>query len=237
MKSDFVAAASHELRTPLTSIRGYVHILHASAVAADPVSAEALAAIERQSDRLLRMIGNVLREAQLESGEPDNAVFLFDVHELVRQVAADFHTAADRVVNEVAIDLPSVACNRPRLQDVLTNLVDNALKYSLPPEPILVGAQVQDGMLHVWVRDRGIGIATEDQHRVFDRFFQVDQSSTRAYGGVGLGLHIVSGLVASMGGTVDVDSRIGEGSTFTVSIPLVPIAELDGAVTVDASRD
>ncbi|MGZ4155213.1 MAG: sensor histidine kinase, partial [Actinomycetota bacterium] len=155
---------------------------------------------------------------------------------LVREVAADFHDAAERLVNDVATDLPPVTCNRRRLQDVLSNLVDNALKYSPPPEPILVGARVSDDTLTMWVRDRGIGIAPEDRHRVFERFFQVDQSATRAYGGVGLGLHIVHGLVASMGGTVDVDSRINEGSTFTVSVPLVARAEPDAAAAVNASR-
>jgi signal transduction histidine kinase len=91
--------------------------------------------------------------------------------------------------------------------------------------------------LTVWVRDRGIGIAPENQQRVFDRFFQVDQSATRAYGGVGLGLHIVRDLVTSMGGTVVVESRADEGSTFTVSIPLVTHAEPEAAVAVEASGD
>lgn len=229
MKSDFVAATSHELRTPLTSIRGYIHILRESALSGDPVAAEALGAIERQSGRLFRLVANVLRESNLEHGDAEEAVFPFGFAELVREVTADFHEAGTRIVSELPVDLPAVTCDRRRVQDVLVNLVDNALKYSPAPSPVTIGASVDDSTLTFWVRDQGAGIAAEELPRIFERFYQVDQSATRSYGGVGLGLHIASRLLASIDGSIDVRSRPGAGSTFTVSIPLATARSLDDA--------
>ncbi len=235
LKSDFVAAASHELRTPLTSIRGYVHMLRETEVASDPIAAEAISAIERQSSRLFRMIANVLRESNLENEGSTNAVFLFSFGDLVREAIADFHDNNERVSNDVPDDLPFVVCDRVRVQDIVVNLLDNALKYSMAPEPVSVGARVDDGALTFWVKDHGIGIAAGDLPRIFDRFYQVDQSATRSYGGVGLGLHIVRGLVDAMGGRIEVHSDPDVGSTFTVSVPLATLPSDDDTVTVDAA--
>jgi signal transduction histidine kinase len=225
LKSDFVAATSHELRTPLTSIRGYVHILRNSDLAADPVVTEALAAIERQSGRLFRLIANVLRESNLDDGETENAVFRFGFGDLVREVIADFHDASGRIVDDTPDDLPPVTGDRRRIQDVLVNLIDNAVKYSSAPKPVVIGASVDDTRLTFWVRDEGIGIAPEELSRIFERFYQVDQSATRSYGGVGLGLHIVGGLLEAVGGSIDVESETGVGSAFIVSIPLAVFRE------------
>jgi signal transduction histidine kinase len=229
MKSDFVAATSHELRTPLTSIRGYVHILRESALAGDPVAVEALAAIERQSSRLFRLIGNVLRESNLEHDDADNGVFLFSFTDLVDEVIADFHETGKRIVRELPEELPPVTVDRRRVQDVLVNLVDNALKYSTAPTPVTIGARVDETALTFWVRDEGIGIDPGDVPRIFERFYQVDQSATRSYGGVGLGLHIVAGLLDSIGGSVDVQSGPDVGTTFTVTVPLARVEDLPAA--------
>lgn len=240
MKSDFVAATSHELRTPLTSIRGYVHILRQSKLNGDPVAAEALAAIDRQSGRLFRLIANVLHESNLEHGEADGAILMFGFGfgfgDLVREVAADFHDAGRRIRIEVPDDLPAVTCDRRRIQDVLVNLVDNALKCSEASSPITVGARVGDETLTFWVRDEGIGIAPDALQRIFERFYQVDGSATRSYGGVGLGLHIVRGLVETMGGTIDVRSEVGSGSTFIVTVPLASTREWNEADSLHNPR-
>jgi signal transduction histidine kinase len=229
MKSDFVAATSHELRTPLTSIRGYVHMLRDSTASRDPIAAEAISAIERQSGRLFRMIANVLRESNLEDEDTTDAASTFDFRGLVQEAIVDFHGSGERISNDVPGELGPVTCDRLRVQDILVNLLDNALKYSMAPDPVSVGARVGDGRLTFWVTDRGIGIASGDLPRVFDRFYQVDQSSTRAYGGVGLGLHIVQGLVEALDGRIEVRSEPGDGSTFTVTVPIgsasVPTAE------------
>jgi two-component system phosphate regulon sensor histidine kinase PhoR len=229
MKSDFVAATSHELRTPLTSIRGYVHILRQSTLADDPVAVEALGAIERQSSRLFRLIANVLRESNLEHDDGGNAVFMFSFQDVVDEVVADFHDVGQRIVEEVPNDLLPVTADRRRIQDVLVNLIDNALKYSSAPTPVTIGARSDGSTLTFWVSDEGIGIDSGDLPRIFDRFYQVDQSATRSYGGVGLGLHIVSGLLATIGGRIDVQSAPGAGSTFTVSVPMAKLEDLEAA--------
>ena len=236
MKSDFVAATSHELRTPLTSIRGYVHILRESALARDPAAVEALAAIERQSSRLFRLIGNVLRESNLEHDDSGNAVFLFPFTDLVDEVVADFHETGKRIVREFPDELPPVTVDRRRVQDVLVNLVDNALKYSAAPTPVTVGARVDETALTFWVRDEGIGIDPADVPRIFERFYQVDQSATRSYGGVGLGLHIVAGLVNSIGGSIDVQSAPEMGTTVTVTVPLARVEDLPASGPSHAVR-
>ncbi|MGZ5212946.1 MAG: sensor histidine kinase [Actinomycetota bacterium] len=236
MKSDFVAATSHELRTPLTSIRGYVHILRESALAADPVAVEALGAIERQSSRLFRLIANVLRESDLEHDDTGDAAFMFVFKELVDEVVADFHDNGKRIVSRVPDDLSPVTADRRRIQDVLVNLIDNALKYSAAPTPVTIGARSDGSTLTFWVSDEGIGIGAGDLPRIFERFYQVDQSATRSYGGVGLGLHIVSGLVATIGGRIDVHSSSGTGSTFTVTVPFARPEDLQAPDPFNAAN-
>jgi signal transduction histidine kinase len=236
MKSDFVAATSHELRTPLTSIRGYVHILRESSLSGDPVAVEALGAIERQSSRLFRLIANVLRESNLEHDDAGNAVFMFSFKDVVDEVVADFHDTGNRIVSEVPDDLPPVTTDRRRVQDVLVNLIDNALKYSAAPTCITVGARSDGSSLSFWVSDEGIGIETGDLPHIFERFYQVDQSATRSYGGVGLGLHIVSGLLSTIGGQIDVESSPGTGSTFTVTVPFARLEELQATHPLNAAN-
>jgi signal transduction histidine kinase len=220
LKGDFVAAASHELRTPLTSIRGYVAMLKDANHDADPTTREAVAAIERQSSRLLRLVTNVLRASRVETDPEVDAIEPVDLAALMREVRSDFLDAADRIRVEVPEGLPVVRCDRERLTEVATNLVDNALKYSPRSEPVILSAGVGSEDLFIRVSDRGRGIDPHDVPRIFDRFFQLDQSATRMHGGVGLGLHIVRGLVESLGGRIQVDSAPSVGSIFTVSIPL-----------------
>jgi signal transduction histidine kinase len=198
-------------------------------LADDPVAVEALGAIERQSSRLFRLIANVLRESNLEHDDAQNAVFMFPFQEVVTEVVADFHDAGTRIVSEVPEDLAPVTADRRRIQDVLVNLVDNALKYSSPPARVAVGAQNDGSTFTLWVSDEGIGIEPSDLPRIFERFYQVDQSATRSHGGVGLGLHIVSGLLETTGGSVEVQSTPGVGSTFTVRVPLARPEDLEVA--------
>jgi signal transduction histidine kinase len=220
LKGDFVAAASHELRTPLTSIRGYVAMLKDANRDADPTTREAVAAIERQSSRLLRLVTNVLRASRVETDPGLDTTEPVDLAALMREVRSDFLDSSERIRVEVPEGLPVVRCDPGRLTEIATNLVDNALKYSPRSEPVILSAGVGTDELFIRVSDRGSGIDPHDVPRIFDRFFQLDQSATRMHGGVGLGLHIVRGLVESMGGRIQVDSAPSVGSIFTVSIPL-----------------
>lgn len=234
MKGDFVAAASHELRSPLTSIRGYANLLRNDALGEDPMNEEAIDAIDRQSSRMLRLVMNLLRESRIEADAAPAAVVTFDLASLVREVRADFHLDGVRIRSEVPADLPEVRCDRGRVSDVLVNLIDNALKYADQETPVIVGATVSDGELTLRVSDQGPGIDAGDVERVFERFYQADQSATRSHGGVGLGLHIVKGLVDSMHGRVWVDTVPGAGSTFWVRVPLVTEDEAASQASVGA---
>jgi signal transduction histidine kinase len=115
------------------------------------------------------------------------------------------------------------------------NLIDNALKYSSAPAPVTIGAKGNGSTLTFWVSDRGIGIDQGDLPRIFERFYQVDQSATRSHGGVGLGLHIVSGLLATIGGTIDVQSTPGSGSTFMVTVRSARPEDVEASRPVDAA--
>jgi signal transduction histidine kinase len=232
MKNDFVAAASHELRSPLTSIRGYVHLLRRSAVDPDPTADEAMEAIDRQTSRMIRLVTNLLRGSWIERDSPSTSASTFDVGELVREVTSDFLSERGRIRTDVEPDLGQIRCDRAAIGDVLTNLLDNALKYAPGDTPVTVEAKVSDDVLTVRVRDRGLGIDQGDLPRIFDRFYQSDQSATRAHGGVGLGLHIARGLVEGIHGELGVDSVKGQGSTFWFRVPLVkdPANQLEAMI-------
>jgi signal transduction histidine kinase len=220
LKSDFAAAASHELRTPLTTIRGYAEMLKEREDSLDAGTGDAVEAIVRQTAHLQRLVGNLLREAQLEHGDPETTPEPTSVPAVLDEVRNAFPGAADRIDLRVERDLPSLGLDPVALHEIVANLVDNALKYSTPGAPVVVEAGIVGGSLTIRVSDEGTGIPPGDLPRIFDRFTQLDQSSTRAHGGVGLGLHLVRELTRRFGGEVAVDSVVDRGTTFTVTIPV-----------------
>ena len=220
LKSDFAAAASHELRTPLTTIRGFAELLKHQAPSPDPATRDAVEAIARQTAHLQRLVGNLLREAQLEHGDPETIGEPTSVAEVLDEVRDAFPGSVDRIQLHVEPDLPTLALDPVALHEIVANLVDNALKYSTPGAPVVVDARIVDGALTIRVSDEGAGISPGDLPRIFDRFTQIDQTSTRAHGGVGLGLHLVRELTRRFGGEVAVDSVVDRGTTFTVTIPV-----------------
>jgi signal transduction histidine kinase len=216
---DFVAAASHELRTPLTSIIGYLATLRHPDLGGDPaVRAEFLEAADAQTKRLLRLITNLLSAAHMEEGTRPITIECVDLAAIARAVVAEFPGAAERVRIDVPPD-QAVPTDRARITDVLTNLIDNALKYSTPDTAVEVGASVGDEGFRLWVIDRGVGIDEREQTSIFERFHQVDQSATRRFGGVGLGLFVSKELVEELEGRIEVASSPGKGSTFTLVLP------------------
>jgi signal transduction histidine kinase len=215
-KDDFVSAASHELRTPLTSIRGSLATLKWEGVGADEaMRTELLEAAERQTKRLERLVVNILAAAGLDGDRPIE-IEPVDLAETARAVAAELD-ASDRVV--VAVPEGNVETDRARMVDVMTYLLDNALKYSPDGSSVTIGADSERSGFRLWVTDHGVGIDPADQAAIFERFHQIDQSATRSQGGLGLGLHLAKELVEDLRGRVDVASTPGRGSTFTVSVP------------------
>jgi signal transduction histidine kinase len=233
LKSDFAAAASHELRTPLTTIRGYAELLKGRTPPEDAPTRDAVEAIARQTSHLQRLVDNLLREAQLEHGEPGIREESTSVADVLHEVREGFPGSLGRIRIASDPDLPSLTLDPVSLHEIVANLVDNALKYSTPGAPVDVTADMVEDALVIRVRDEGDGIPSGDLPRIFDRFTQLDGSSTRAHGGVGLGLHLVRELTRRAGGDVAVESTEGRGTTFTVTIP-VPA---DAATAPDGRRD
>jgi signal transduction histidine kinase len=220
MKGDFVAVVSHELRTPVTALIGYAKTLRQPAFSNDPTMREEfLERMERQGDRLLRLVENLLTTAKLESDELQITIGRLLFEDLVREVVEGLGSDANRMKVDVPGDLPVLHTDRQLVGRVLSNLLDNALKYSPDGSPCELGARAEGDVVVMWVTDHGIGIEPAKLERIFDRFYQVDSSSTRQFPGAGLGLSMVRDLLNRLGGKISVNSTPGQGSTFTVHLP------------------
>jgi two-component system, OmpR family, phosphate regulon sensor histidine kinase PhoR len=223
LKADFIATVSHELRTPLAAVHGAAKTLLRDDVdLGDDVSRQLLALVSEQSDRLARMVEDILLASTLESPELELATERVDVSELAADaIAAARMHAGEQVTLELAAapSLPQVAADRDKLRQVLVNLVGNAVKYSPAGGRIDVEVRAEDGHVAVLVRDEGLGIAPSEQNLIFEKFYRADANMTRGVSGSGLGLYISRELVHRMGGTISVESEPGEGSTFVVTLP------------------
>ena len=224
-RSDFVANVSHELRTPLSLIKGCVETLIDGAKD-DPVAAEKfLRTIERHSDRLTFLIEDLLVISKFEPGRAVLEIRRVALHELVSQVIVALRPKADaRAVTLEGNLVPglTVAADADRLEQVLTNLVDNAIKYGREGGRVVVGAELvaePAAGVGIYVRDDGPGIPPEARTRVFERFFRLDRARSREQGGTGLGLAIVKHIAQAHGGRAWVESELGHGATFHIFIP------------------
>ena len=223
LKSDFVASVSHELKTPLTAIIGAAKTISRKGPEMDRTQkASFIEMIERQGNKLLRLVEDVLATAQIEAGRPMARV-LVDLRSAAEEAITDLKDAHIGAARDIQLrhdpERPQIWGDLVALQRVLTNLVENALKYSSPPGAVIVTVKetLEEGILEV--ADHGVGITEEKLQMIFERFHQVDSSSTRKVGGFGLGLFIVKQIVDAHGGRIDVESTYGEGSTFRVHLP------------------
>ena len=222
LRKDFVANVSHELRTPLTLIKGYVETL-LSGTAEDPALREKfLRIIEKHTNRLTFLIEDLLALSKLESGAVVLNLEPVPLHSLVKSVFEDYSALAAqrgvRVLNDVPEDFV-VCADAPRLQQVLSNLVENALKYGRPGGEVRAGAALHNGKRVFWVQDDGPGVTAEAKPRLFERFYRVDKARSREQGGTGLGLAIVKHIVQTHGGEVWVESEPGKGAKFVCAFP------------------
>lgn len=222
MKSDFVATISHELKTPLTSIIGAAKTVGRTAGRLDPeTQASFIEIINRQGHRLLRLVEDVLTTSKIESGPRPMKREDLDLRDLASQIIAELsHTDIGmdrRITLRTTPESPRVWGDATAVQQILMNLTENACKYSDSDTEIVVAITEGDDEVVIEVSDQGQGISATQLGTIFDRFRQVDSSSTRAVGGVGLGLFIVKNLAEAQGGTVSVDSQPGKGSTFRVT--------------------
>ena len=227
----FVADASHELRTPLTSIRGFAE-LHRQGAVTDPAEvSRLLGRIEDEAKRMGLLVDDLLLLARLDQQRPfehapvDLRVLASEAVEAARATDSEREIRLELPVDhETAEDLV-VAGDEPRLRQVLSNLLDNALAYSPAEAPITVlcGQTRREGrdLAFVQVRDRGPGLVPEQAERVFERFYRTDRARSRAHGGTGLGLSIVAAITAAHGGSVELETAPGEGATFRVLLPML----------------
>ena len=224
LKSDFLSSVSHELRTPLTTIRIMAEMLSMGAVASDEKRAEYHKNIVSESDRLTRLINNVLDFARIEDGRKkfefgfgDIADTLFEVERITGDYARKEGFTLHMAVDET---LPPVSFDRDAMIQALINLVSNAVKYSRDEKYIELGASAGGEEVTIWVKDHGPGIEASEIPHLFERFYRGGDHMTREAGGTGLGLSIVQHIVSAHGGRVRVESKVGHGSRFEIILPL-----------------
>jgi two-component system phosphate regulon sensor histidine kinase PhoR len=223
IRRDFVANVSHELRTPVTVIKGYAETLLDGVMTTDPEQAAVfLEKIHRHSGRLASLIGDLLILSELESvvfppeASPvaiwpvvDHACALLEEKALSKKIS---------IVQPAGRETLQVLAERAKLEQVLVNLLDNAIKYTPENGSITISSTESNGMVNISVSDTGIGIPDKDLPRIFERFYRVDAARSREQGGTGLGLAIVKHIVQLYGGSVSVESSPGKGSTFSFTL-------------------
>lgn len=222
-RREFVANVSHELRTPLAMIKGYVETLIDGAKDNPEVATKFLQTIEKHADRLTYLIEDLLTISRLESGQIAMNLQRAELRAAAEHVRTDLEARAAakqvKLANEIPADLAANA-DADRLQQVLFNLVDNAIKYGRTGGHVVLGARRNERQqIELWIRDDGPGIPLEAQSRVFERFYRVDKARSRDAGGTGLGLAIVKHIVLSHGGEVWVESEPGKGAAFFFTLP------------------
>jgi signal transduction histidine kinase len=224
LKSDFVANVSHDLKTPLSVIRMFGETLELGRVPDEERRREYYRVITRESERLSRLIDNVLDFSRIEGGRRRYERVPTPVEPLVRDTLDAFAYPLEqqgfKVEVSVAADLPEVPMDADAVGQALANLIDNALKYSGDERAIAIGARREDGRLALSVTDRGIGIAPAEHARIFEKFYRVGRSETQGRRGSGVGLALVRHVAEAHGGEVTVQSAPGRGSCFTLWLPL-----------------
>ena len=224
MKSDFVATVSHELKTPLTAIIGAAKTLSKRGPSMQPdQQALFMEMIERQGNRLLRLVDDVLTAARMETGQQTmkrEELDLRSLAEAVREEMSLIDAGKDRnIIIETEPERPMVWGDRTAVQQIMVNLVENALKYSPPDKPVRITLVEVSKESVLEVSDQGQGMDKKQLEDIFERFRQLDQSSTRPVGGFGLGLYIVKNLINGHGGQIEVESEPNVGTTFRVRLP------------------
>lgn len=222
IRREFVANVSHELRTPLTSIRALVETLEAGAVDEPEMAQDFLGRIIGEVDRLNALVEDLLDFARLEAGRAPLRLQRVDIGEAVRIGAERLRPQIERaglhMTIDVAEDLPEIEIDVPRIEQVIVNLIHNAIKFTPSGGSITVRVRQRKNSIVVDVEDTGIGVSVEEQSRLFERFYKSDKA--RRSEGTGLGLAIVKNIVQLHGGRISVESTPGEGATFSFTLPL-----------------
>ena len=226
VRTDFVANVSHELKTPLTSIKGFVETLLDGAINNPPMAEKFLKIIMLEAERLTRLINDILSISKLESGMTETSTDRIQLDKMAFEVADMLRIHAEEkqvTINAHRNKKPVYILGNPdHVEQMLINLIENAIKYNKPGGSVTVHVFGNDREANVTISDTGIGIPEEHLPRLFERFYRVDKGRSRSMGGTGLGLAIVKHIVRGMNGEIEVHSKFGEGTEFLVTLPIAP---------------
>ncbi|HDI4750950.1 TPA: PAS domain-containing protein [Listeria monocytogenes] len=227
VRSEFVTNVSHELKTPVTALKGFAETLLDGAMYDEMLLKKFLTIIKEESDRLHRLIMDILALSRIEQNPVPENVELVEVDEVIEQSARTiFEMATEKniqvIIPEKTIPSVTIETDRDKLQQILINLLSNAINYTPVDGKVEVKLIEQEAEVIIEVTDNGIGIPAKDIDRVFERFYRVDKARSRHSGGTGLGLSIVKHLVENCGGRIEVESQEEVGSTFRVTLPKKP---------------
>jgi two-component system phosphate regulon sensor histidine kinase PhoR len=240
VRQEFVANVSHELRTPLAIFRGYLETLADNPDMPREESLRILETMKRHSDRLNALVEDLLVLTRLEGRQMETEFSTIRIDAFFRQLVRDWSNRRNSGAAEVEIkmqdDLPALDVDALRLEQVIFNLLENAVAYSNPPRRVVLSAARHDDQIEMRVADNGIGIPPSDLPHIFERFYRVDKGRSRTSGGTGLGLSIVKHIVQSHGGTVHAESELGKGTTIVLRLPLRQGAELPGKPGTELSN-
>lgn len=223
MKDEFISNVSHELKTPLVSIKGYAELLHDEKIGSLlEIQKKSLEAVLRNADRLIQLIDSILFISKLQAGKVEFHFEPVDLDEIIRACVSDFKSMLDKkhISFEKAVpEISRVVGERDKYIEVINNLLDNAIKFTPNYGKIWIKAWDEGKNVHLIVADNGIGIPSELIPKLFMRFYQVDASASRKYGGAGLGLYIVKSVVDAFGGKIWIESEAGKGTTVHLLLP------------------
>lgn len=228
LKSEFVSTVSHELRTPMTSIKGYADLMLMGAAGqlTDPQS-RYLKVIKSNADRLHDLVNDLLNISRIETGKTALDLRPLDIAQIIEQIVGHIHGRIQheakpmQISTDIAPGLPLVNADQARVTQILTNLADNAFNYTPINGRITIRANAAQNHVYLSVQDSGIGIAKENQDKIFDRFFRAEDEAVQKVSGTGLGLAIVRSLIEMHSGNLTVESDLGKGATFTFNLPVV----------------
>ena len=229
-RREFVANVSHELRTPLTNVRGYAETLMSADDIDRDIQMRFLGVISSEADRMTRIVKDLLTLTRLDYNRMEMHMQRMDLRELGQKAAAAMEGQAKSqgltLTCDLPAEMPAVTGDPERIQQVIINIITNAIKYNKPQGSIAITGGVEAGQVFLRVEDTGIGVPKADLERLFERFYRVDKARSRESGGTGLGLAIAKQIVETHGGRIGFDSEYGKGSIVTLNLPRAKEAEV-----------
>ena len=222
LKNDFLAVASHELKTPITSLKAYTQLLAKTYEKTDNDFLKgALVKMENQINKMTKLVSDFLKVSKIESGKFQLSIDSFDLSELVGEIAGDIQlVSVNHTIVVIETEPVFVHADRERIAQVITNFLNNAVKYSPDNKYISVKIERIEGCVTVSVADKGIGIKPEEHKKIFERFYRAEANTNTAFSGFGIGLYICAEIMRRHGGEIGVKSEEGKGSVFYFTLPM-----------------